>query len=315
VATTSVSEHTVGRVWRPGYPVDVRVTLATHAHGPGDPAYRVTADGAVWRAVRTPDGPGTLRVRADARTGEITGQAWGPGADWLVGRLPAQLGADDEPAAFRPTAEHTVLREAARRKAGFRVSRTDRMFEALVPAVLEQKVTGIEAHRSWKQLLWRFGTPAPGPRDPAARMRVPPDARTLLSLASWDWHLAGVDPRRARTIRVAASAAGRLEETLGMGGDVADKRLRALPGVGVWTSAEVRQRAFGDADAVSVGDLHVPGMIGWALTGRPVDDAGMLALLEPYAGHRYRVQRLLELVGVAVPRRAPRFGPRDYRSF
>lgn len=303
------------RMWRPGYPVDARATLATHARGPGDPAYRVAADGAVWRAVRTPDGPGTLRVHADPRTGEITGQAWGPGAGWLLDRLPALLGADDEAAAFRPAAEHGVLREAARRRAGFRVSRTDRMLEALVPAVLEQKVTGTEAHRSWRQLLWRHGTPAPGPRDPAARMRVPPDARTWMSLASWDWHLAGVDPRRARTIRVAASAAGRLEETLGMGVDVADRRLRALPGVGVWTSAEVRQRAFGDADAVSVGDLHVPGMIGWALTGRVVDDAGMLALLEPYAGHRYRVQRLLELAGVAVPRRAPRFAPRDYRSF
>ncbi|MBO0828527.1 MAG: DNA-3-methyladenine glycosylase 2 family protein [Streptosporangiales bacterium] len=302
-------------MWRPGYPVDVRATLATHARGSGDPAYRVTADGAVWRAVRTPEGPGTLRVHAAPRVGEVTGRAWGPGADWLLSRLPALLGADDEPAAFRPAADHGVLRDAARRHAGFRVSRTDLMLEALVPAVLEQKVTGTEAHRSWRQLLWRFGAAAPGPRDPAGRMRVPPDARTWTSLASWHWHLAGVDPRRARTVRVAASAAGRLEETLAMGVDVGERRLRVLPGVGAWTSAEVRQRAFGDADAVSVGDLHVPGMIGWALTGRVVDDAGMLALLEPYAGHRYRVQRLLELAGVAVPRRAPRFAPRDYRSF
>lgn len=176
MATTTASDGIAPspaiRVWRPDHAVDLRTTLASHGRGPGDPAYRVTADGAVWRAVRTPDGPGTLRVLADRRAGDVSGAAWGPGAEWLVCRLPSLLGADDDPVAFRPAAEHAVLYEAARRRAGFRVSRTDRVLEALVPAVLEQKVTGTEAHRSWRQLLWRHGTPAPGPREPAGRMRV-----------------------------------------------------------------------------------------------------------------------------------------------
>jgi len=307
VATPATSSRR--RIWRPDTPVDVAFTLSAHARGPGDPAYKRTADGAVWRAVRTPDGPGTLRV---AGATEIAGEAWGPGADWLLDRMPALLGADDDVSGFAPT--HPVLRDAARRRPGFRVGRTERVLEALVPAILEQKVTGIEAHRSYHQLLWRFGEPAPGPADVAGRMRVPPDAATLVSLASWDWHLAGVDPRRARTIRVAASAAGRLEQTVELGRDVAVRRLSSLPGVGRWTVAEVLQRSHGDADAVSVGDLHVPGIIGWALAGEVVDDDGMLALLEPYVGHRYRVQRLLETAGVAPPRRAPRFSPRDYRA-
>lgn len=298
------------RVWRPGFPVDVACTLSAHRRGPRDPAFRATPDGAIWRAVGTPCGPGTLRVVSGP--GEVTGSAWGPGADWLLDAMPAMLGAHDDRSGFAP--ERGVLRTAARRRAGLRVGRTGRVFEAVAPAVLEQKVTGIEAYAAWRRVLWRVGHPAPGPSEVAGRMRVPPDPAAWAAIPSWDWHLAGVDPRRARTIRTAAGVARRLEEAVQLGSHVAARRLAALPGVGKWTVAEVLQRAFGDADAVSVGDLHVPGLIGWALAGRVVDDEGMLALLEPYAGHRYRVQRLLELGGVRPPRRAPRFAPRDYRA-
>lgn len=300
------------RGWRPGYPVDIACTLSVHRRGPGDPAYRVGGDGSVWRAVGTPCGPGTVRVMAVPGGGELAGEAWGPGADWLLDRLPVMLGAADEPSGFAP--RQPSLRGAARRWRGFRVGRTDRVLEALAPAIVEQKVTGTEAFRSWRELLWRYGAAAPGPSDPTDRMRVPPTAAVLASIPSWDWHLAGVDPRRARTLRTAARVAGRLEETVRLGVDVAARRLASLPGIGRWTVAEVRQRAFGDADAVSVGDLHVPGLIGWALAGRVVDDDGMLELLEPYRGHRYRVQRLLEMRGGWPPRRAPRFAPRDYRA-
>ena len=43
----------------------------------------------------------------------------------------------------------------------------------------------------------------------------------------------------------------------------------SLPGVGEWTAAETAQRAFGDADALSVGDYHLAKVIGWSLLGRP----------------------------------------------
>ena len=85
-----------------------------------------------------------------------------------------------------------------------------------------------------------------------------------------------------------------------------------MPGIGVWTAAEVAQRALGDPDAVSYGDYHVAKNIGWALTGSEVDDDGLAELLEPYAGHRYRVQRLLELAGAYRPRRGPRMAPRTH---
>jgi 3-methyladenine DNA glycosylase/8-oxoguanine DNA glycosylase len=292
------------RTWRPSWPVDVRLTMSPHRRGAGDPACTITPDGAVWRASTTPDGVGTLRLLA--RGGEVEAEAWGPGASWLLDGVPDLLGAADDPASFRP--EHEILRRASLRLRHLRIGRTRNVFEALVPAVLEQKVVGKEAWRAWRYLVRRFGEPAPGPLD----LWAPPAPRTWVTIPSWEWHRSGIEAVRARTIIGAARVASRLEVD-----DTreADRRLRSLRGVGVWTSAEVRQRAFGDADAVSVGDYHIPGMVGWALTGRKVDDAGMLELLAPYAGHRYRVTRLLELSGTAAPRRGPRMPVRDYRRF
>jgi hypothetical protein len=328
------------REWQPPFGVDVRLTLSVHRRGGGDPAYRVDAAGAVWRTSLTPDGPGTLRITArpaaagpaasgpaaagpaasgPAASGPaassagplITGQAWGPGAAWLLDTLPAQLGADDDLSGF--SVRHPVVAELTLRYQGLRIGRSARVFEALVPAVLEQKVVGKEAHRAWRILLRTYGEPAPGPVP--AGMRVFPAPSTWARIPSWAWHRAGVEGVRARTIIGAARVAARLEQICELDPAEADRRLRSLPGIGPWTSAEIRQRAAGDADAVSIGDYHLPKAVGWTLAGRITDDAGMLELLAPYAGHRYRVARLIELGGGLPPRRGPRTPVRDYRAF
>ncbi|HTX26518.1 MAG TPA: DNA-3-methyladenine glycosylase 2 family protein [Streptosporangiaceae bacterium] len=314
VTGDAMPEPAASRDWPAPFEVDVRLTLSVHRRGPGDPAYRVDAAGAVWRASLTPDGPGTLRVTSRRPPGPgtlVTGQAWGPGAGWLLDRLPAQLGAHDNPGAF--TARHPVVADLALRYPALRIGRTGRVFEALVPAVLEQKVLGREAHRSWRVLLRKFGEAAPGPAP--AGMRVFPPAPVWARIPSWDWHRAGVEGVRAQTIITAAAVAGRLEEVVDLDPGEADRRLRSLPGIGAWTSAEIRQRAAGDADAVSVGDYHLPRAVGWTLARQITDDAGMLELLAPYAGHRYRVTRLIELGGSEPPRRGPRLPVRDYRAF
>ncbi len=262
------------------------------------------------RSARAAGPAPAARPAADGGT-QVTAAAWGPGAAWLLEMLPSLLGETDDQAGFAPV--HPLLREMAGRHPGARVGRSGRVLEALVPAILEQKVVGAEARRAWQYLLRRFGQPAPGPAP--AGMRVFPDARAWAQIPSWEWHRAGVEPRRAAAIAGAARAAARLEEILTMAADDADRRLRSLPGVGPWTSAEVRQRACGDADAVSVGDYNLPAAVGWALAGRIVDDAGMLDLLAPYAGHRYRATRLVELSGVRPPRRGPRLAVREYRTF
>jgi 3-methyladenine DNA glycosylase/8-oxoguanine DNA glycosylase len=304
------------REWLVPFPLDVPLTLSVHRRGGGDPAYGADAAGAIWRTSLTPDGPGTLRVRSRRAvvTGEavgvVTGQAWGPGAGWLLDSLPGQLGFHDDRAGFTPC--HPVVGELALRYEGLRVGRSGRVFEALVPAVLEQKVVGREAHRAWRYLLGKFGTAAPGPAPDG--MRVFPSPRTWTRIPSWDWHRAGVEGVRARTIITAAAVAARLEQALDLDPAEADRRLVSLPGIGPWTSAEIRQRAMGDPDAVSVGDYHLPNAVGWTLARRTTDDDGMLELLAPYAGHRYRVTRLIELGGSRPPRRGPRMPVRDYRA-
>ena len=295
------------RVWRPGRPVDLGATLGPLRRGSGDPCLAVDAAGAWWRATLTPGGPATLRVQVDAAAGEVRGEAWGPGADWVLETLPALLGARDDPGDFRT--DHPVLREVWRRHPGWRVPRTGRVVEALVPAVLEQKVTGTEAWRAYRTLVRRYGEPAPGPLP----LLLPPAPRSWALIPSWEWHRAGVDQARSRAVVTAVRAAGRLEALTALAPAEAQARLRTLPGIGAWTAAEVAQRALGDADAVSVGDFHLPKLVGTVLAGRRVDDTGMLELLEPYRGHRYRVVRLVELSGLGYERRGPRLAPRDFR--
>jgi len=305
------ADHGLSRDFPVPFPVDVTLTLSVHRHGGGDPAHATDAAGAVWRTSLTPDGPATLRVGLRSRDAMVTARAWGPGAGWLLDRVPEWLGFHDDRSGF--AAHHPVVGELVLRFPGLRVGRTGRVFEALVPAVLEQKVVGREAHRAWRYLLLKHGGAAPGPAP--AGMRVVPSARTWARVPSWDWHRAGVEGVRARTIINAAAVATRLEEALALDPAAADRRLRSLTGIGVWTSAEIRQRAMGDPDAVSVGDYHLPNVVGWTLARRKTDDAGMLELLAPYAGHRYRVTRLIELGGSGPPRRGPRMSVRDYRSF
>jgi 3-methyladenine DNA glycosylase/8-oxoguanine DNA glycosylase len=115
-----------------------------------------------------------------------------------------------------------------------------------------------------------------------------------------------------RCLRVAAS----LERTLerGRGGPEVERALRSVPGVGVWTAAETMQRAHGDPDAVSVGDFHLAKHVGWALTGRRIDDTEMLSVLEPWRGSRQRICRLIWISRLTAPRRGPRLTIQDHRT-
>ena len=297
------------RVWRPLWPCPVGVTLSVLRKGPADPTFRTDPDGTIWRGIRTPEGPATLRLRSRAALGEVHASAWGPGADWALASVPALLGAEDDPSGFAPT--HRVLADAHRRRPHWRVCRTGLVMEALLPAIIEQKVTGQEAFAGFRQLVHRFGERAPGAGDERG-VWVQPAAETLRMVASWEWLHLHIDPARSRTVVRAAQVATSLERTVGLAADEVDRRLRSLPGVGVWTSAEVRFRAHGDADAVSFGDYHIAKNVGWALTGAEVDDDGLAELLEPYRPHRYRVQRLVELAGLSRPRHGPRMAPRRH---
>ena len=232
--------------------------------------------------------------------------ALGPGATArhaCSNPCPDLLGEDDAPDLL--VAHHPVIRDLQRRHPGLRLPRTGRLLHALVPSVFEQKVTGTEAFRAYAAFLRAFGEPAPGPGD----LVVPPPADALAGLPYHAFHPIGIERRRAEVVRRAASRADWLEASAGA--EEATRRLTSLPGIGPWTAAEVVRVAFGDPDAVSVGDYHLPSVVAWALAGEPrADDARMLELLEPYRGQRGRVQRLLEVARITPPRYGPRMAPR-----
>jgi 3-methyladenine DNA glycosylase/8-oxoguanine DNA glycosylase len=298
-------------VYRPAETVDLPSTVGPLRRGATDPTFRREPSGVIWRTTATPLGPATLRLAQHA-DGAVHALAWGPGAEWVVDGVPELLGDGDDWSELDVRGV-PLLEEARRRNEGLRLTRCRQVVEMMVAAILEQKITTVEAHRSWAWLVRKHGEPAPGPAPDG--MRAAPTADGWRRIPSWDWHRAGVDPKRSKAAVEAARVAGGLERTLalGRGGAEVSKRLRTVPGVGVWTAAETSQRSHGDPDAPSIGDLHLSTLVGHALIGRPVDDDGMLELLEPWRGSRQRVVRLIHRSGVRTPRRAPRITIQDHR--
>jgi 3-methyladenine DNA glycosylase/8-oxoguanine DNA glycosylase len=292
----------VDRLVRLDFEVDPVLTLGPLRHGPDDPTIRFEA-GVVWRATRTAAGPATLRL-APARGG-LRAMAWGPGAEPATECLPRLLGSEDDPS--RLVVESGRLADLVRRLRGLRFGRSDAVMESLVPAIIEQKVTGPAAQRAYRGLVRRFGQPAPGP----GGLWLAPEPARLARLPYYEMHPLGIEQRRAVTLIRAAERAAWLEEGSALPTDAATTRLQAIPGVGPWTAAETARSAWGDPDAVSLGDFHTPDLVAWMLAGEPRgDDGRMLELLEPYRGQRARLVRILELSGVTPPRRGPRVGSR-----
>jgi 3-methyladenine DNA glycosylase/8-oxoguanine DNA glycosylase len=283
-------------------PVSPAFTLSPLRRGGGDPCYLTADDGAVWRTSLMRTGAVTARIsRADLRV--IGCEMWGDGAAEFADGFAALMGADDDSSGFAP--KEPTIAKAHRRVPHLRLGRTGSVLEALIPAVIEQRVAGKDAFRAWRRLVTKFGSPAPGPAP--ARMRVPPTADVWRRIPSWEFHLANVDPGRARTVVGCAQRADSLERLVSRPAEQARTALTSLPGVGIWTAAETAQRAFGDADALSIGDYHLSNVVGCSLLGHRIDDDAMVELLAPLRPHRHRAVRLLEVSGLA---RNPRFGAR-----
>ena len=289
-------------------PIDIGLTLAPLQRGPGDPTMRMGRE--IWRTTHTPDGPATIRIAP--RPGGIEVEAWGPGADEVLARATSLTGLEDDPGAFQPA--DPLLRRLHALRRGLRLARSGAVMEALIPAILEQKVTGTEAYRAWRGLVIRYGEPAPWPAGEAG-MRLAPTPAVLAGLPYYEFHPLEVERRRADVIRRVCAMAAKLEAAGREGPGPLSARLIAIPGIGPWTVAEVLVRALGDPDAVSVGDFHLPNLVSWALAGEPRGtDERMVELLEPYRGQRARAVRLLETSGLRAPRYGPRMAPRSIAS-
>ena len=287
------------RTITPPFAVDLRRSLRPLRLGKHDPTVHLTSS-AVALGMRTPLGPASVRAVQDQDRFQV--EAWGDGADWALEHAPGLLGCLDDRAGFVPL--DPVVRRLHREADGLRLPRTGRVVDALIPAVLSQRVTGFEAKRSYRQLIERWGEPAPGPLG----LMLAPRPEVIAELGYYDLHVIGMEKKRADALKRVCAHASRLERVGATEPDELRTRLEAIAGVGPWTSAEVARVALGDADAVSVGDFHLKHLVSWALASEPrgTDDR-MLELLEPYLGHRGRVCTLLESSGLT----APKYGPRQ----
>jgi 3-methyladenine DNA glycosylase/8-oxoguanine DNA glycosylase len=291
-------------------PLDLRGTLLPLVRGNGDRTIRVASTEAWW-TTRTAVGPATLYLSVGP--GALMAEAWGPGAEDALERAGRLVGVEPrrQPTAALADVDHGGIAGLARRRPGIRTLRTEAVFDALIAGILEQKVTGTEAHRVWHGLVRTYGEPAPGPAGSKLGLRLLPAPGTLAALPYYAYHPLGLERRRADLIRAVAARAPWFEAIVDLPLPEAYARLLAVPGIGPWTAAEVAVRALGDDDAVSVGDFHMPNLVAWALAGEPRgNDARMLELLEPYRGRRALVIRLLELGGVRPPAYGPRLAPR-----
>lgn len=253
-----------------------------------------------WVAMTTADGPATVCLTISGGSAEAT--AWGGGGGALLELVPRLLGLDDDPASFSPPSG--VVRDLHRRHPGLYLGSVGRVWPVLLPAIIGQVVAGKEAKRSYRSILSHLGQPAPGPRP---ELRLPPDPDRVAAMSYEELHEHGVERRRAQALIEAARRIRRLEEIVDLDRDRAEQRLRAIRGIGSWTAGIVMGVAYGDRDAVPVGDYHLPNTVAWALAGEPRgSDERMLELLEPFRPARRRAVMLLKLGGV----QAPRYGPR-----
>lgn len=282
-------------------------TISPLARGPYDPCLR-RGRAEIWRATHTPDGPATEVLRAGADAVEV--EAWGPGAAWLLEHAPALVGAHDDGASFVPTVEPFV--SLHRRYPHLRLTTAGNVVELMVPTILEQKVTSVEAHRAYSRLVRAHGTPAPGPCD---GLMLPPTPSELAVFPSFAWHRVGVERKRADTVREVCRRAASIERVAAQGSAEWQAAVVSLPGIGPWTATGVACLAFGDADALLLGDYHLPSVVAWNLVGeRTAVDDRMVELLEPLRPHRARAVALLTRDGGAPPRRGPKLAARDIRA-
>lgn len=298
------------RLRRDGVPTDLGATLSWFRHGRNDPTTRLerfgrgpTASGRFVRASHTPEGPGTVAI---AWSGcDVDADTWGPGGDWLRARIPDMLGDADEGAGHLEAAPDPVVAAAMRAGRHVRIGHSGDLYHELLPTILEQRITALEAKHQWARLCHEIGDQAPGP---VAGLRLPPAPAVLARQPSWWFHPLGIERKRAEPLIEVARHASKLWAWAELEPAEAGRLLRLLRGIGVWTTGCVLGPALGDADAVPVGDYHVKNIIGWNLMDEArATDERMLQLLSPYAGRRGRVVRAITAHG----RGAPKFGPKQ----
>lgn len=280
----------------PGH--DLVGSLRLSRFGRRDPCWHLAEDEAA-HATWTPEGPATARLRA--HPDHVAAALWGPGAGWLSARVPAWIGLDDTPERFVPDHPEIAARHAVH--GAHHLPKHPVLVEALVAVVLQQRVTYAEAAGAWRRMAQDWGVPAPGPLG----LQTPPDPTVAARQPYEAFHGYGVERRRALLIRELWRRRHRIQALTEVPVAEARRVLRTIPGIGPWTEAMIAGCALGDADALPLGDVHLPHTIAWVLHRQErSDDDQMVAQMARFQPHRWRVVRLMVETGAKAPARGPK---------
>ena len=186
-----------------------------------------------------------MQLNSDRCTVDAT--AWGAGAEWSIVQAPDLVGMADEPDAFQP--RDPFVRALVDRHGPVRLGRTGAVYDVATAAVIEQRVTGVEARRTWYTLVRRYGEPVPGPTNAQpAGMRQFPSPEVVAQLGDGARRALGLELRRGVALSAVAADArtrprrcARARPHRCARAGSARPPPPAIPGVGHWTSAAVRR--------------------------------------------------------------------------
>ena len=140
-------------------PFDIRLTYGPLIRGRHDRSSRIVDD--TWiHAMHSPAGAVTLSIHADRSDASVHVKAWGPGRSWVVEHAADIVGVGDRPDDLDP--RNALVAALYRRRPGLRIVRLGTVYDLALATTVEQRVTTIEARRSWHAVVRRHGSPAPG---------------------------------------------------------------------------------------------------------------------------------------------------------
>ncbi|MCP5270788.1 MAG: DNA-3-methyladenine glycosylase 2 family protein [Burkholderiaceae bacterium] len=272
--------------WRP--PCDVTGLLRFHAQRalPGVEA----VDGLVLRRtlrLPSPRGPvaGWLACRMVPNRHELwlePSPSLAPTLGGLLQRVRHAFDLDADPARIDPVL--AALPHPA--PPGLRLPGSFDGFETAVRVILGQQVTVQAARTLAQRLVAAFGTPVPTPFPGLNRLF--PDAATLAAADPADIGRLGIVRQRVRALQALAAevAAGRLALHPGAPLQPTLDALRALPGVGEWTTQLIALRVLGWPDAFPATDIGLLNALRPALGARDATAATRLAeAWQPWRGY------------------------------
>jgi AraC family transcriptional regulator, regulatory protein of adaptative response / DNA-3-methyladenine glycosylase II len=259
---SGAAERGLRLAWRPPY--DVEPVLAFFAQR-ALPGVEEVAGTAIRRTLAWPHRgrllAGWIEARFVPEQHEVhlgASASLAPVLGALMQRVRQALDLDADPALIDPV----LARLPRPLRPGTRLPGAFDGFELAVRVILGQQVTVKAAQTLVARLVQRFGEPVETPF--AALTRLFPSAAAIASADAEAIGTLGIVRQRVRALQALAAevAAGRIALDRGAPLDATLAALRALPGIGEWTTQLIAMRALAWPDAWPAADIGLMNALG-----------------------------------------------------